>query len=136
MSCCPGPFYDTEAHANNTLETDHGRLKARLRPMRGLKRDHTATVIVTGHAFVQNLRRGFYDLGTDVPSVSRLSTRSLNWPSLSDTCPRRIGTPRPGLSQRNSARTSVMRAWSDTRVCRGWHLVQSRAEELQRPASR
>ncbi len=49
MSCCPGPFYDTEAHANNTLETDHGRLKARLRPMRGLKRDHTATVIVTGH---------------------------------------------------------------------------------------
>jgi transposase-like protein len=69
----PGAFHDTEAHANNTLETDHGRLKARLRPMRGLKRDHTATVIVAGHAFVQNLRRGFYDLGTDVPSLSRLA---------------------------------------------------------------
>jgi transposase, IS6 family len=34
--------------------------------MRGLKRDRTASVIVAGHAFVQNLRRGFYDLGTDV----------------------------------------------------------------------
>jgi hypothetical protein len=41
--------------------------------MRGLKRDRTARVIVAGHAFIQNLRRGFYDLGTDVPSVSRLA---------------------------------------------------------------
>jgi hypothetical protein len=30
-------------------------------------------VIVTGHALVQNLRRGFYDLGSDVPSASRLA---------------------------------------------------------------
>jgi transposase-like protein len=70
----PAAFHDTEVHANNNrLETDHGRLKARLRPMRGLKRDRTARVIVAGHAFVQNLRRGFYDLGTDVPSASRLA---------------------------------------------------------------
>ncbi len=69
----PAAFHDTEVHANNPLETDHGRLKARLGPMRGLKRDRTARVIVAGHAFVQNLRRGFYDLGTDVPSVSRLA---------------------------------------------------------------
>jgi len=41
--------------------------------MRGLKRDRTARVIVAGHAFVQNLRRGHYDLGTDVPSASRLA---------------------------------------------------------------
>jgi transposase-like protein len=69
----PAAFHDTEAHANNPLETDHGRLKARLRPMRGLKRDRTARVIVAGHAFVQNLRRGFYDLGTDVPPAARLA---------------------------------------------------------------
>jgi transposase-like protein len=55
----PAAFHDTEAHANNLLETDHGRLKARLRPMRGLKTDRTASVIVAGHAFVQNLRTGF-----------------------------------------------------------------------------
>ncbi len=68
----PAAFHDTEMHANNPIETDHGRLKARLRPMRGLKRDRTARVIVAGHAFIQNLRRGFYDLGTDVRPASRL----------------------------------------------------------------
>ncbi|SRR6266542_598045 len=69
----PAAFHDTEAYANNALETDHGRLKARLRPMRGLKRDRTARVIVAAHAFVQNLRRGFYDLGTDVRRPLRLT---------------------------------------------------------------
>jgi transposase-like protein len=69
----PAAFHRTEAHANNPLETDHGRLKARLRPMRGLKRDRTARVIVAGHAFVQNLRRGFYELGTDARSAARLA---------------------------------------------------------------
>jgi transposase-like protein len=69
----PAAFHDTEVRANNALETDHGRLKARLRPMRGLKRDRTARVIVAAHAFVQNLRRGFYDLGTDVRPPLRLT---------------------------------------------------------------
>jgi transposase-like protein len=69
----PAAFHDTEVHANNALETDRGRLKARLRPMRGLKRDRTARVIVAGHAFVQNFRRGFYDLGTDVRPALRLA---------------------------------------------------------------
>jgi hypothetical protein len=41
--------------------------------MRGLKRDRTASVIVACHAFVQNIRRGFYDLGTDVPPDCRLA---------------------------------------------------------------
>jgi IS6 family transposase len=31
----PAAFHDTEAHANNPIETDHGRLKARLRLIRG-----------------------------------------------------------------------------------------------------
>ena len=69
----PAVLHRTEVHANNLLETDHGRLKARLRPMRGLKRDRTARVIFAGHAFVQNVRRGFYDLGTDAPASSRLA---------------------------------------------------------------
>jgi hypothetical protein len=38
-----------------------------------LKRERTARVIVRGHAFVQNLRRGFYDLGTDVRPTARLA---------------------------------------------------------------
>ena len=31
--------------------------------MRGLKRDRTTDVIIAGHAFIQNLRRGHYELG-------------------------------------------------------------------------
>ncbi|MGH2659169.1 MAG: IS6 family transposase [Actinomycetota bacterium] len=69
----PAAFHRMKVHANNPIETDHGRLKARLRPVRGLKRDRTARVIVAGHAFIQNLRKGFYDLGTDVPPASRLA---------------------------------------------------------------
>jgi IS6 family transposase len=61
----PGSFHDTAQYANSRVEADHGRLKARLRPMRGLKRDRTASVVIRGHAFIQNLRRGHYELGVD-----------------------------------------------------------------------
>ena len=50
------------------------RLKARLRPMRGLKRFRSAARIAAGHAFVQNLRRGHYELATDVSPPLRLAT--------------------------------------------------------------
>ena len=33
--------------------------------MRGLKRGSTASVIIRGHAFIQNLRRGHYELGVE-----------------------------------------------------------------------
>ncbi len=36
--------------------------------MRGLKTNHTASVVIRGHAFVQNLRRGHYELGTGAGS--------------------------------------------------------------------
>ena len=59
----PAAHHDTTQYANNRVENDHGRLKARLRPMRGLQTDRTASVIIRGHAFMQNLRRGHYELG-------------------------------------------------------------------------
>ena len=61
----PAAHHDTAQYANNRVENDHGRLKARLRPMRGLQTDRTASVIIRGQAFVQNLRRGHYELGVD-----------------------------------------------------------------------
>jgi IS6 family transposase len=61
----PDADHNTDQYANNRVECDHGRLKARLRPMRGLKTDRTASVVIRGHAFVQNLRRGHYELGVD-----------------------------------------------------------------------
>ena len=33
--------------------------------MRGLKTDRPATVIIAGHAFIQNMRRGHYEPGVD-----------------------------------------------------------------------
>ena len=61
----PDALHDTTQYANNRIECDHGRLKARLRPMRGLRTDRTATVVIRGHAFIQNLRRGHYELGVE-----------------------------------------------------------------------
>ena len=61
----PEAVHETEQYANNRSENDHGRLKARLRPMRGLQTDRTASIVIRGHAFVQNLRRGHYELGVE-----------------------------------------------------------------------
>jgi IS6 family transposase len=68
----PATCHITEQYTNNPVEADHGRLKARLRPMRGLKQLRSARVISTGHAFVQNLRRGHYELGVDADPSHRL----------------------------------------------------------------
>ena len=70
----PAAAHITEQYRNNRIEADHGRLKARLRPMRGLKRLPSAARIAAGHAFMQNLRRGHYELATDVPLHLRLAT--------------------------------------------------------------
>jgi IS6 family transposase len=59
----PAACHVTEQYGNNSIEADHGRLKSRLRPMRGLKQLRCARVITAGHAFIQNIRRGHYELG-------------------------------------------------------------------------
>jgi transposase-like protein len=69
----PGTWHRTDRYANNHIEADHGRLKARLGPMRGLKQDRSATVIIAGHAFVQNLRRGHYELAVEEPVTRRVA---------------------------------------------------------------
>ena len=61
----PAACHVTKQYANNAIEADHGRLKSRLRPMRGLKQLRCAQVISAGHAFIQNIRRGHYELGTE-----------------------------------------------------------------------
>jgi IS6 family transposase len=43
----PDVLHDTTQYANNRIECDHGRLKARLRPMRGLRTDRSAAVVIT-----------------------------------------------------------------------------------------
>ena len=69
----PQAWHHVEQYANNPIEADHSQLKHRLRPMRGLRTDKTAEVIIAGHAFMQNLRRGHYELGVDAPPATRVS---------------------------------------------------------------
>jgi transposase, IS6 family len=68
----PEALHVIERYANNPIEADHGRLKARLRPMRGLQRIRSAQTVSAGNGFVQNLRRGHYEIATDEPIQDRL----------------------------------------------------------------
>jgi transposase-like protein len=42
----PAAWHHVEQYANNPIERDHGHLKRRLRPMRGLRTDRTAQVVI------------------------------------------------------------------------------------------
>lgn len=68
----PAAMHIAEQYANNPIEAHHGRLKAWLRPMHGLKRFQSAQTLASGHAFVQNLRRGHNEIATDEPVHHRL----------------------------------------------------------------
>jgi transposase, IS6 family len=70
----PAAWHRTDGYGNNRVECDHGRLKARLRPMRGLKQDRSARVIIAGHALVQNMRRGHYELAVEELATRRVVT--------------------------------------------------------------
>jgi transposase-like protein len=67
----PAAWHRTDRYANNRIECDHGRLKARLGPMRGLKQDRSARVVIAGHALMQNIRRGHYELAVEEPTIRR-----------------------------------------------------------------
>jgi hypothetical protein len=41
--------------------------------MRGLKQDPSARVVIAGHAFVQDLRRGHYELAVEEPIKRRVA---------------------------------------------------------------
>jgi len=69
----PSAWHHVERYANNPIEADHSRLKHRLRSMRGLRTDKTAQVIIAGHAFVQNLRRGHYEIAIDTLPALRVA---------------------------------------------------------------
>jgi IS6 family transposase len=68
----PAALHNTGQYENNRIKCDHGRLKSRLRSMRGLKTHRTASVVIRGHAFVQNLRRGLCELAVGSGESLRL----------------------------------------------------------------
>jgi hypothetical protein len=75
--------------------------------MRGLKTQRTASVVIRGHAFIQNLRRGHYELETET-----------NHRQLAASCYR---TTQECRRQRPQAASSVIRrhlASSSDQKCR------------------
>jgi transposase, IS6 family len=68
----PAAWHHVERYANNRVEADHAQLKRRLRAMRGIKTMTGLRVLAAAHAFVQNLRRGHYEMAADQPRNLRL----------------------------------------------------------------
>ncbi len=59
------------------IERDHQHLKGRTKSMRGFQTLPCAQVVCAGHAFMRNLRNGFYEIGTpggdaSIPQAPRL----------------------------------------------------------------
>ena len=61
-------LHRTGRYRTNGVERDHGFLKERLRPMRGLKSAASAAIFVRGHALMRNIRRRFYRVVESVPA--------------------------------------------------------------------
>ena len=66
----PGVLHETGKAVQQRIERDHQHLKGRLRPLRGFKTLTGARVRCGGHAFLRNLRGGFYDLGRPIDAVT------------------------------------------------------------------
>jgi transposase-like protein len=69
----PAVWHHVERYSNNRIEADHAQLKRWLRPMRGIKTMTGLRILAAGHAFVQNLRRGHYEIATAEPAGRRLA---------------------------------------------------------------
>jgi len=68
----PSALHTIERYANNSVETDHGRLKARLRPMRGLNAAGSREFLPPG----MRSSRTFAAATMSSPSTSRPATGS------------------------------------------------------------
>jgi hypothetical protein len=74
--------------------------------MRGLKQDRNAAVIIAGHAFVQNVRRGHYELAAEEPANRRLAAAFGELASASD--PLRNSRRQRALGRRNATAPPVL----------------------------
>jgi IS6 family transposase len=77
----PGVLHRTGRYRTNGIERDHGFLKERLRPMRGLKSVASATIFTRGYGLVRNIRRGFYRV---VEAVRHRLVLAWTWNRLAD----------------------------------------------------
>jgi len=69
----PAADQASRASAATVPVADHSHLKSRLSAMRGFKQDRSARLVIAGHAFLQNIRRGHYELAVDGPVNRRVA---------------------------------------------------------------
>jgi len=109
-------LHNTGQYENNRVECDHGRLKARLRPMHGLKTERTASVVIRGTRSSRTC---------DVATTSWQSTprRSSGWPPHSTNSGPQCDQPVPGgitsalpLEQTTQQSRRVARSWLRPRI--------------------
>jgi transposase-like protein len=81
VAAAPGILHTTGRYRTNGIERDHGFVKERLRPMRGLKSVASAAIFMRGHALMRNIRRGFYPI---VPSVPQRLVFAWTWTRLTE----------------------------------------------------
>lgn len=82
----PGVLHEPGKAVQQRIERDHQHLKGRLRPTRGFKTLAGARVLCRGHAFLRNLRNGFYDLGQPVRAAALASPPVVRaWAALTAT---------------------------------------------------
>jgi hypothetical protein len=117
----PATCHVTEQYGNNPIECDHGRLKSRLRAMRGLKQLRCARVITAGHAFIQNTP----------PRPLRTGNRASSKPT-GPGCLRRAGhgdltnldlEPSAALTARNATAPSTARRFGSLQSATGFGVV-------------
>src|SRR3954452_22693736 len=99
----PAALHNTGQYQNNRVEGDHGRLKARLRPMRGLKTHRTASVVIRGPRLPPELATWPLRAGRRRQAsilvghrIRRAQTRRLN------SAARAHISPQPGLRSNNA----------------------------------
>ncbi len=71
----PDACHDTERYRNSGVECDHGRLRARLRPMLGLETERRGPVAICGHGSSR--------------ACAQVTTSSVSKPGLLGSEPRR-----------------------------------------------
>ena len=71
--------------------------------MRGLKIDNSARTIIAGHAFIQNIRRGHYELGTNEATALRVMAAFDELTLAIGATPRMNGLAYLGLAKCNNA---------------------------------
>ena len=108
----PAARHRTDRYANNRVECDHGRLKARLHPMRDLNQDRSAREVIAGHAFVQNLRRGHYELAVTEPTNRRVAVAFDELVFSADLIQRRLAFTLPWVDATASAGAATARTRS------------------------